>query len=455
MNALQALDTLIAFITVLTICSMFVLIVVQMVSAALSLRGKNLANALATTFQTVAPELKGNAHALAQRILCNPALSDSAWKDKDIKSPGDAYKESQWSAWSLSTDAFNLANAIRPEEVLAALQKLKELKPTGEQQKIIDKGKAEGATVAEKKASEETEKAWAPEKSLRDAATKLLEAAGLGQVIAKEKMDAVLTIAGNVADEKQKRALISAINDASAKIVSVVQTAENHLTDWLNSAQDRAQQWFQTNARNVTIVASVLFALVCQIDALELFQHVSTDSKARQALVDASAKLISEGGDALADKGLPERVAAAWNEKQAGFKIDPNPSWQRVDEVKAEAQKKNAPNFDIAFDAAEKTATKAYFEDKEKRLRGLEETFKATGFDIFPAGGRRWNKEGTVCPLWDEHYLAHVPGMLLFAGLLSLGAPYWFNLLKNLASLRPALAKLIGEERQADNAPKK
>jgi hypothetical protein len=45
--------------------------------------------------------------------------------------------------------------------------------------------------------------------------------------------------------------------------------------------------------------------------------------------------------------------------------------------------------------------------------------------------------------------------MLLFAGLLSLGAPYWFNLLKNLASLRPALSKLVGEDRQVDNAPKK
>jgi len=48
---LQSLDTLIAFVVIMTVVSLFVTIIVQMVSAALSLRGKNLANALALTFR--------------------------------------------------------------------------------------------------------------------------------------------------------------------------------------------------------------------------------------------------------------------------------------------------------------------------------------------------------------------------------------------------------------------
>jgi hypothetical protein len=36
-------------------------------------------------------------------------------------------------------------------------------------------------------------------------------------------------------------------------------------------------------------------------------------------------------------------------------------------------------------------------------------------------------------------------------GLLALGAPFWFNLLKNLTSLRPALATLI--EKRPTSAP--
>ena len=54
---LQSIDTLIAFVVIMTVASLFVTIIVQMFSAALSLRGKNLANALAITFQTIDPSL--------------------------------------------------------------------------------------------------------------------------------------------------------------------------------------------------------------------------------------------------------------------------------------------------------------------------------------------------------------------------------------------------------------
>ena len=50
---LTTLDTVIAFAVIMTVLSLLITLVVQMVSAALSLRGKNLANALALTFQTI------------------------------------------------------------------------------------------------------------------------------------------------------------------------------------------------------------------------------------------------------------------------------------------------------------------------------------------------------------------------------------------------------------------
>ena len=55
--------------------------------------------------------------------------------------------------------------------------------------------------------------------------------------------------------------------------------------------------------------------------------------------------------------------------------------------------------------------------------------------------------------LWK--YVRHSPGMLIFAGFLTLGAPYWYNVLKNLTSLRPALAQVIGKEEAQRNSPPK
>jgi hypothetical protein len=42
-------------------------------------------------------------------------------------------------------------------------------------------------------------------------------------------------------------------------------------------------------------------------------------------------------------------------------------------------------------------------------------------------------------------------GLALSAGLLTLGAPFWFNLLKNLMNLRPAVASLV--EKRPTSAP--
>ena len=75
---LQSLDTLIAFVVILLSTSLLVTILVQMLSSAFALRGKNLGNALALTFQSIHPGIGADAYALAERVLSDPRLSDSA-----------------------------------------------------------------------------------------------------------------------------------------------------------------------------------------------------------------------------------------------------------------------------------------------------------------------------------------------------------------------------------------
>jgi hypothetical protein len=47
--------------------------------------------------------------------------------------------------------------------------------------------------------------------------------------------------------------------------------------------------------------------------------------------------------------------------------------------------------------------------------------------------------------------LQHFWGTLASAALLSLGAPFWFNMLKDLSSLRPVLAKKQEQEDSQDS----
>ena len=79
---LNTLDILIAFAVLMTVLSLIITILVQMVSAALALRGKNLANALSLTFQTIDPHIGEQAHSLAAQILRDPIFSDSIMRIK-------------------------------------------------------------------------------------------------------------------------------------------------------------------------------------------------------------------------------------------------------------------------------------------------------------------------------------------------------------------------------------
>ena len=76
----------------------------------------------------------------------------------------------------------------------------------------------------------------------------------------------------------------------------------------------------------------------------------------------------------------------------------------------------------------------------------LKAKIDSTGFELLPSPLLgRWAKEGSAA------WFRHIFGLALTVALLTLGAPFWFNLLKNLTSLRPALATLI--EKRPTSAP--
>src|SRR5215472_11473477 len=109
---LQSIDTLIAFVVIVLAASLLVTIMVQMLSAAFALRGKNLGNAVALTFQSIDATITQRAYALAERILSDPRLSDSTITRKRLDQPPIASQRLPWSWWSLF-NGLQLTSAIR------------------------------------------------------------------------------------------------------------------------------------------------------------------------------------------------------------------------------------------------------------------------------------------------------------------------------------------------------
>lgn len=425
---LQSLDALIAFIVILLTVSLLVTILVQIFSAALCLRGKSLANAVALTFQSIEPKTGNNAYKLAQRILSDPLLSDATTTTKNLRTSLSATQDKPWFALN-PFNGRHLANAIRPEEIHGLL-------------------KAMGATANNPPAS--------PPVTLPDLAativTQLKTLAAPPNAVAA--INTAFTTALALANGQP--ALVNAITAANAQVTAVASrfTSEaDELTRRFCSAQERAQQWFQMHTRIITIVCGVALALLFQLDSVEIFKFVSTNSTARAALVGSADKLVEKAGGILEKSGsLTEDIHAAEAKEFGTAGLSKEELGAATDTARLRSAFKTAlrdkvpADFDEKYDRTEKTAIKSYYDERRHQMADLTKEVSATGFDLLPEKlGRRWESaSGAGCPF--QGFWSHLLGMAMTAGLLSLGAPFWYNSLRDLMSLRPAVAKQISKE---------
>ena len=411
---LNTLDTVIAFAVIMTVLSLLITLVVQMVSAALSLRGKNLANALALTFQTIDPTIGKYAHSLAAQILCDPIFSDSLWQKKNRNLDENAQKfiaaqrklrdatlrrlddparaeaiskataevntakaavtipnvrpnrETPWGFWAIPwSGAMQIATAIRPGEIYRVLQEMREMTPEEAQLLNIPKQlpeKARGLIAA-------------------------LHRLDLPAIESRVKLKDIAAAAKIFAPEQQK-AVLDSLGSFGATVERATTQAYDRFQRWFGSGQDRAEQWFQIHVRMVTIVAAITASIFLQLDTVEIYDKLRHEPKLVEALVKAAPGTLEQG-------------AAVQGQLDA-----------------------NA---------------------REKAFADLKEKIDSTGFELLPRGWfARWPAE----KFW---WFNHLFGLALSAGLLTLGAPFWFNLLKNLMSLRPAVANLV--EKRPTSAP--
>jgi len=464
---LQSLDTLIAFVVILLSASLLVTILVQMLSSAFALRGKNLGNALALTFQSIHPDIGTDAYALAERILSDPRLSDSTITIKTVGEHTAPTQKSPWSWWS-PFNGMHLAKDIRPGEIYDLLKKISAAAPAPPPVSPSPAGstKLESGSLADQKSEKLPPRPTGPtEADLGTLAKQLIEKVGVPHtdvVKVEEAFSGLLNVAGKLGGAEEKESISKAIDAAqtSFKAVVVHVTADvDKLTKWFTAAQDRAQQWFQMHTRIFTIISGILLAFLFQLDSVEIFKFVSTNASARAALVGNADKLIEKADGILKNNGsIIDAIYKAEAVQFPGLKLTSealksatNTSLLR-DEIKKALGASEPTNFNTKYDTAEKSAIDAWYKERNDQLSKLTQDVAATGFDLLPKSlGHRWDSEGTYLDSFPAHFL----GMAITAGLLSLGAPYWYNLLKNLTSLRPAVTKLIGQEKAAETQTKK
>ena len=187
---------------------------------------------------------------------------------------------------------------------------------------------------------------------------------------------------GTLANEVYAAAGGAALALPLEKIVGAVQGVAGNLEAWFTRILDRVSQRFTMWMRIWTVLFAFLIAFVFCIDAFQLLSDFYSNSALRTGLVNDAAQMND-----LAKRVLPAAGSA--------------PDLQVLEQQAAQAR-----------------------------------AIMATASGLPKLTWRGWLKSGfNTRDSWKR-----LIGVLATALLLSLGAPFWFNALSSLTSLRPVLA---------------
>jgi hypothetical protein len=400
---LDHLDTLISYVVIITGVSLVVMIMTQTMSMLLGLRGTNLRWGIQTLLMELEPSLAAHAATISEKVLHHPLISDSTVSRLDF--------------WLVKR--WKLASVVRKDELIDVLHLLAQ-QPSDE-----SAGKKEDWRTALSKALENLDQA--PAENLVLAAPEI-------------------------------RKLFPNDPAKAEQVITQMMASAEHLTgsinQWFDSMMDRVSQRFVSYARAWTIVFSLLVAFALHLDTFNLLTRLSANADMRASLVASADTLNKKADEILATTpnssptvyvlAMKQLISSHPNElKQiqapSGFSTSADgKQWllTQLTAAKIEDTAKWAGEFEaLVPQAALRTAADDFHSILDDNLK----------FQLIPDPYPK-----PFYNYWTPSWM-HLWGILASALMLSLGAPFWFNILKTLSNLRPVLANKEQQETASES----
>lgn len=381
---LKTLDILIGVATVMLLFSMAVTIVTQFVANLLQSRGRNLLEGLTGLLKQIDPNL--------------PAEAANKIAETVLKHPLVAEANGK------------LGEVIHREEFTTLLMGL---------------AAGEGAATLDAVSKKALEDLLAKNGVADPAGTlKNIRATALGLEASNPEL---------ASDVRHAKAILQ---EARSQFVAKVH-------GWFDQTIDRVSARFTVTARIITFIAALIVAVTVQLDTFALVDRLSVDDQFRNAVRGSAQKVVDEATAAQAASGNSGAKPTA-SPTPAPSPADANapagsPTATPAATATATPSPTNTPA--TAPPASNQTsnqtpATSLSSSDVQKEYYTLLST---AGLVTLPTDWQTWVNNWT---------LAKVPGILLSALLLSLGAPFWYSRLQDLLKLRSTVAQNDAIQRQ-------
>jgi hypothetical protein len=243
-----------------------------------------------------------------------------------------------------------------------------------------------------------------------------------------ELRNAVANLSGDYA--KVKNALLPLIDAAGNDAAKARQNIET----WYNSAMDRVSGWYKRRAQTIIFFLGVIVAVALNVDSVTVAKRLSTDKSLRDSLVVAADDYAKANANASPAASPSPSASPAKPTSAASSSASPSPTpcWEEA--CKAD---KDSPQCKLKKNQCELVAL------------SLPIGWMDSSEDIhLKWPGSHWRRPGG----WWDQIAWHWLGWLLTALAISLGAPFWFDMLNKIIVVRSTVKpkEKSGDEKSKD-----
>lgn len=224
-------------------------------------------------------------------------------------------------------------------------------------------------------------------------------------------------------------ALVDAAGDDVAK-------ARENIENWFNNSMDRVSSWYKRRTQVVILILGLFIAVATNADSITIAKKLSTDKSLRESLVSAAQEYAKANAQTPASGTQTTTPTATPTQSPTPVATPtPCPSPAPSPQLPPECKDPNFPGCKqkallISIPAC--TECKPGKDPKESPQCKLEFNQRQLEALNLPIG---WGSMDN----FQSNWLSAMLGWLLTALAISLGAPFWFDLLNKFIVIRSAV----------------
>ncbi|MDP1622711.1 MAG: hypothetical protein Q8M08_10285 [Bacteroidales bacterium] len=213
------------------------------------------------------------------------------------------------------------------------------------------------------------------------------------------------------------------------------------LGNWFDDTMDRASGWYKKNTQFILFFIGLALAITFNVDTIKIAGKLQKDPKLREQLVQQADAFIKAHPDL--DQELASQKAELETIKSESTK---NPDAATADSI-------SKTQYLAASDVKKYDSLIARRDTLLNRAEALITRDIKNSNDLLGLG---WKTYECIGCRW-ECYLMSLLGWVITALALSLGAPFWYDVLNKLMKVRNSVASSTSDDKQKQqdsNAPK-